>query len=142
MKTTKLTVDDQNDEIRAQVEREMPRPIGGFENTCDEDEHRLRQDARFMELVRAAELSDVVPENLNIKSAAKIMGLKIRPGEPDDLTIAQLIRQRADLLAALEKLLAAMEIQNILFTNQASAEGCSIAARDARTAIQSAKGGK
>ena len=40
MKTTKLTVGEQNDEIRAQVEREMPKPIGGFENAQDEDEHR------------------------------------------------------------------------------------------------------
>ena len=131
MKTTKLTVDDQNDEIRAQVEREMPKPIGGFENARDEDEHRFRQDVRFMELVRAAELSAVVPVCNDLEEGGTL-----------PLTFAQLIRQRADLLAALEKLLAAMEIQNILFTNQASAEGCSIAARDARTAIQSAKGGK
>jgi hypothetical protein len=41
---------------------------------------------------------------LTMESAAKIMDLKIRPGEPDDLTIAQLIHQRADLLAALEKI--------------------------------------
>ena len=41
---------------------------------------------------------------LTMESAAKIMGLRIRPGEPDDLTIAQLIRQRADLLAALENI--------------------------------------
>ena len=135
MKTTKLTVDDQNDEIRAQVEREMPRPIGGFENTCDEDEHRLRQDARFMELVRAAELSDVVPENLNIKSAAKIMGLKIRPGEPDDLTIAQLIRQRADLLAALETIAARA-------VDYPRSEMANLNAETARAAIYAVKGGK
>jgi hypothetical protein len=51
--------------------------------------------------VESAKLASAAVPVLTMESAAKIMGLKIRPGEPDDLTIAQLIRQRADLLAAL-----------------------------------------
>ena len=50
------------------------------------------------------EWSSTTPAAPSMESAAKIMGLRIRPGEPDDLTIAQLIRQRADLLAALENI--------------------------------------
>jgi hypothetical protein len=54
--------------------------------------------------VESAKLATASVPVLTMESAAKIMDLKIRPGEPDDLTIAQLIRQRADLLAALEKI--------------------------------------
>lgn len=48
---TALTIDEQNDAIRAQVEREIPTPVGGFESDDARDEHRAKQDARFAELV-------------------------------------------------------------------------------------------
>ncbi len=44
-----------------------------------------------------------------METAAKIMGLEIRPGEPEDLTIAQLIRHRVILLSALEVSLGNVE---------------------------------
>ena len=42
------------DAIRAQVEAEMPRPLGGFEREDDEDAHRAAHERRFMELVSKA----------------------------------------------------------------------------------------
>ena len=54
----KLTIDEQNDALRNQVGAELPRPMGGFESSDQEDEYRARADARFLELcaseVRAA----------------------------------------------------------------------------------------
>ena len=83
-----------------------------------------------------------------MESAAKIMGLRIRPGEPDDLTIAQLIRQRADLLAALEKIaigcaLASITIKsggNVGKQNQNMVSLASACGEIALEAIQSVKG--
>lgn len=49
-----MNIDDQNDAIRAQVDAEMPRPVGGFESSDLEDVFRAAQDARFLELVHAA----------------------------------------------------------------------------------------
>ena len=53
-----MTIDEQNDAIREQVGAELPRPIGGFESSDQEDEYRATVDARFLELcateVRAA----------------------------------------------------------------------------------------
>lgn len=46
------TIDDQNDEIRAQVERELPKPAGGFASAEDEDAFREAHEKRFMELVK------------------------------------------------------------------------------------------
>ena len=46
------TIDDQNDEIRAQVECEYPYPKGGFENANQLDEWKDKTEKRFMELVR------------------------------------------------------------------------------------------
>jgi hypothetical protein len=46
------TIDELNDAIRAQVEREMPRPLGGFDSADAEDEFRGRSDARFCLLVK------------------------------------------------------------------------------------------
>lgn len=45
-----LTIDEQNDGIRAVVADEMPRPIGGFESAEDEDVYNDRADARFLRL--------------------------------------------------------------------------------------------
>lgn len=45
-----LTPDEQNDAIRAQVDAELPWPIGGFENCDEEDAHSARQNTRFLEL--------------------------------------------------------------------------------------------
>ena len=42
--------DEQNDAIRAQVDAEMPRPLGGFEREDDEDAHRAKHERRFVEL--------------------------------------------------------------------------------------------
>ena len=39
-----MTVDEQNDAIRAQVEREIPSPIGGFESEDARDDHKAKQD--------------------------------------------------------------------------------------------------
>ena len=55
-----MTIYEQNESIRNQVDAELPRPIGGFESSDQEDEYRARVDARFLELcatgVRAAEV--------------------------------------------------------------------------------------
>lgn len=48
-----MTPSEQNDAIRAQVEREIPTPAGGFETEDAKDEHKAKQEARFFELVRA-----------------------------------------------------------------------------------------
>ena len=50
---TKHTPDEQNDIIRAQVDREIPKPPGGFETEEDEATWRKRSDRRFFELARA-----------------------------------------------------------------------------------------
>jgi hypothetical protein len=47
---TMKTADDQNDEIAAQVDREIPAPPHGFASCDERDEHRRKQDARFIEL--------------------------------------------------------------------------------------------
>ena len=47
-----MTVDEQNDAIRAQVEREIPSPIGGFESEDARDDHKAKQDFRFAQLVQ------------------------------------------------------------------------------------------
>ncbi len=47
------TPDDENDELRAQVDREIPRPPGGFGTDAEEDAFRARREARFIELVHA-----------------------------------------------------------------------------------------
>ncbi len=44
-------IDMENDAIRAQVDRELPKPIGGFDNDEQYDDWREVQEARFMELV-------------------------------------------------------------------------------------------
>ena len=46
--------DEQNDAIRAQVDREIPGPVHGFTSEDERDAHRAAQDARFLELVNAA----------------------------------------------------------------------------------------
>ena len=71
------------------------------------------------------------------------MGLKIRKDAPDDATIAQLIRQRANLLAALEMVLSDWQMEHADFihgfgSEKAHNERESVAG--ARAAIQSAKG--
>ena len=49
-----MTTSEQNDAIRAQVDAELPRPVGGFENSDDEQRWRDAQEARFFELVGAS----------------------------------------------------------------------------------------
>jgi len=49
----KITIDEINDQIREQVEREIPTPRNGFETTEQADEHRAKQDARFLKLCAA-----------------------------------------------------------------------------------------
>lgn len=71
---------------------------------------------------------------LTMESAAKIMGLKIRLGEPEDLTIAQLIRQRAELLSALETIAARA-------VDYPRSEMANLNAETARAAIYAVKGG-
>ena len=44
------TIADQTDEIAAQVARELPPPIGGFESEDAKEGHRRAQERRFMEL--------------------------------------------------------------------------------------------
>ncbi len=56
------TPNEQHDTLRVQVEREIPRPVGGFETDEAEDLHRWRQDERFMALCRAyAEKEETTP---------------------------------------------------------------------------------
>ena len=74
----------------------------------------------------------------SMESAAEIMGLKIRPGEPDDLTITQLIRQRADLLAALESLVLVVGLTAFKYEPQRTV--LQQAVNNACVAIQSVKG--
>jgi hypothetical protein len=52
MNENKTTPAEQNDAIRERVNREMPRPVGGFESSEQEDEFRAAHEARFMELVQ------------------------------------------------------------------------------------------
>lgn len=49
--TLNKETDGQNDALRAQIEREMPTPAGGFETEVEADRHRERHEARFIELV-------------------------------------------------------------------------------------------
>ena len=51
MKNSTMTPDEQNDAIGAQVDRELPMPVGGFESDDLRDEHIARRDARFQALV-------------------------------------------------------------------------------------------
>lgn len=46
----------------AQVEREMPTLLNGFENEDDRDDHRQRHDARFLELCREWSTHPTAPE--------------------------------------------------------------------------------
>lgn len=48
-----LSPSEINDYFRAQVDRELPKPVGGFETNEQEQDHRERQEARFMELMNA-----------------------------------------------------------------------------------------
>jgi hypothetical protein len=50
-----MTPEEQNDAIRAQVESEMPRPIGGFESSEQAEEWKEKSDRRFLELVKASQ---------------------------------------------------------------------------------------
>lgn len=50
MKTETITPEEQNDLIRAQVDAEIPRPIGGFETEEERDAWQAQHEARFMEL--------------------------------------------------------------------------------------------
>jgi hypothetical protein len=81
---------------------------------------------------------------LTMESAAKIMDLKIRPGEPEDLTIAQLILQRADLLAALESSVSLLDhiSRNLTQCQMDSMSGNLADVKNFRSLIQSVKGGK
>lgn len=45
-----LTPDEQNDQIRAQVERELPTPANGFETDEQAQDHRDAHERRFLEL--------------------------------------------------------------------------------------------
>ena len=45
------TPDEQNDEIRAMVDKEFPRPVGGFESDSAEDEWKIKRENRFLEIV-------------------------------------------------------------------------------------------
>jgi len=56
--------DEQNDIIRAQVDREIPGPVHGFISEDERDAHRAAQDARFLELVNASPSADEVLECL------------------------------------------------------------------------------
>jgi hypothetical protein len=49
------SLDDQNDALRAQVDAELPRPVGGFETELEEDEWRRQQEQRFIQLVQSKE---------------------------------------------------------------------------------------
>jgi hypothetical protein len=51
MNTKTMTPDESNDAIRAQVEREIPTPHGGFETDDAERAHRDAHERRFAELV-------------------------------------------------------------------------------------------
>ena len=44
-----------NDAIRAQVDAEITRPVGGFESADAEDAHRAAQDKRFLEIAGGAQ---------------------------------------------------------------------------------------
>jgi hypothetical protein len=48
-------IDERNEAIRNQVNAEMPRLVGGFESDEQEQDWRDASDARFMELVNAAQ---------------------------------------------------------------------------------------
>lgn len=50
-----MSIDDQNDAIRAQVDGELPMPVGGFESDDLRDEHLAKRDARFQQLVNDPE---------------------------------------------------------------------------------------
>jgi hypothetical protein len=52
---TNMTPDEQNDAIREQVDRELPRPAGGFETDAQEQAWKEKQEARFFELCRRVE---------------------------------------------------------------------------------------
>lgn len=49
------TPDEQNAAIGAQVDAEMPRPLGGFRYDTDEERWREARDARFQQLMREME---------------------------------------------------------------------------------------
>ena len=51
---TETTIDEQNEAIRNRVDAELPRPIGGFESSDQEDAFRATQDSRFLELCAVA----------------------------------------------------------------------------------------
>ena len=46
------TIDEMNDEIRARVNEELPRPAGGFETSEAEEAWRDAHEKRFLELCR------------------------------------------------------------------------------------------
>jgi hypothetical protein len=72
---------------------------------------------------------------MTMETAAKIMGLEIRPGEPEDLTVAQLIRQRVILLSALE-----VSLGNVESLCAANPNAFTVWRDILRAAIQSVKG--
>jgi hypothetical protein len=61
------TIDEQNEALRARVEREMPRPRGGFAADEEEDEFRRRVDARFLQLVARAGARDAWAARARVK---------------------------------------------------------------------------
>ena len=60
------TTDEQTDAIRAQVDAELPRPAGGFENPGDEDQWKAKQEARFFRLVHRQALADTLNDALEL----------------------------------------------------------------------------
>jgi len=46
--------DDQTDAIAAQVDLEIPLPVGGFESEDEKENYRRKQDSRFTELCAQA----------------------------------------------------------------------------------------
>jgi hypothetical protein len=62
------TTDEQNDEIRARVNAELPRPAGGFETSEAEEAWRDAQNQRFLELcaesANAERIREAAPELL------------------------------------------------------------------------------
>ncbi len=100
---TNPTPDEQNDAIRAQIEREMPRPAGGFESDEQEQDHREAHEKRFFELCNLQSHDQVVP--VLVAALERMTGeflsvIQFTPGANADTFHACLTQARAALKLA------------------------------------------
>jgi hypothetical protein len=144
------TIDETNDEIRARVNAEMPRPAGGFETSEAEDAWRDAHEKRFKELCAESANAERIPKTNDTKHTPgpwDACGCTIYSGEKrigqtwdaeDDGLPAPEMEANARLIAAAPELLEAFEG---MVADWERVHGMIPQDHEARAAIAKARGG-